>query len=352
MKKGISLLLAALLASAAGAHAAPPAWWSTPFGANNTVAVNANAADDFAVANIGQLKNMAASARAMLNATYPNSGGAGTAIDSLVNGWLAGGGDNYAGLNQGQLKAVAKLFYDRLAALGWHGAPLTGTNVYPWTTTTGDDDSFALVNIGQLKTVFSFAPSAVTVLSEWAFTDEGFIAGGQNGAGRSYGSPSAVAASPWSFVTPDHLGLRLDWENSSNCPNGINGNTQSATAVAVVRAERDLVLTINWSGMGELQDSGFELMELYIGECNSTGTLLDGENLVGAAHAPGGGQGCGSAETGYVGPVVSDPPPPQTITLEAGKYYRLNISATTADPLYHTGAWYQFTLGISDPVTP
>lgn len=154
-------MLAALLASAAGASAAPPAWWSVPFGTNNTVPINNNTGDDFAVANIGQLKTMAAAARAMLNTNYAGSGGAGAAIDSLVTGWLGGGGDNYAAVNQGQLKTVAKLFYDRLATLGWHGAPLTGSDAYPWSTATTDDESFALVNIGQLKTVFSFDPTPV-----------------------------------------------------------------------------------------------------------------------------------------------------------------------------------------------
>lgn len=350
MKTGIPLLLAALLASAAGVCAAPPTWWGVPFGTNNTVPVNSSAVvDDFAVANIGQLKTIAAGARAMLNTRYAASGGAGTAIDSLVTGWLAGGGDDYAAVNQGQLKTVAKLYYDRLAALGWHGSPLTGSNLYPWTSATADDDSFALSNLGQIKTVFSFDPAPVTILGNWAFTDEGFVDGGQDGAGRSYGSPSTVLSSPWSFVTPDRLGLRLDWENSANCQDGYNGHTQTATAVAVARAERDIVLTINWSGMGELQDSDFELMKFHIGECDLGGNLVAGEALVGSAHAPGGGQGCGSAEAGYVGPVVSDPPPPQTITLEAGKYYRLRIEATTNDPYFHTGAWYQFTLGFSEP---
>lgn len=353
MKTGIPLLLAALLASAAGAYAAAPVWWSVPFGANNTVPVNSNAVDDdFAVANIGQLKTIAAGARAMLNTRYAGSGGAGSAIDSLVAGWLAGGGDNYAAVNQGQLKTVAKLYYDRLAALGWHGSPLTGSNVYPWSITTADDDSFALVNIGQIKTVFSFDPAPVTILGEWTFTDAGFVDGGQDGAARSYNTPPEVDAAPWSFATPDRLGLRLDWENSSDCPNGYNGYTQTATAMAVARAERDLVLTVNWSGMGELEDSNYELMTFYLGECDSGGNLIAGEALIGSAHAPGGGQQCGSEETGYVGPVVSDPPPPQTTALQAGKYYRLRIEATTNDHRYHTGAWYQFTLGFSDPVAP
>jgi len=55
--------------------------------------------------------------------------------------------------------------------------------------------------------------------------------------------------------------------------------------------------------------------------------------LVGSAHAPGGGQGCAP-----MGPVISDPPPPQQVTLTAGAH-TLDISATTNDALYHFGAF-------------
>ncbi|MBP8954795.1 MAG: hypothetical protein KBI47_20565, partial [Armatimonadetes bacterium] len=64
---------------------------------------------------------------------------------------------------------------------------------------------------------------------------------------------------------------------------------------------------------------------------------VDG-NLVGSAHAPGGGQGCAG-----MGPVVSDPPPPQQVLLTRG-VHTLTITASTNDPLYHFGAWYRFDL--------
>jgi len=81
------------------------------------------------------------------------------------------------------------------------------------------------------------------------------------------------------------------------------------------------------SGEGETQDPDFELMSLYVNG-----------NLVGSAHAPGGGQGCAA-----MGPVVSDPAPPQQVTLQPGTH-TLFIDATTNDPLYHFGAWYRFDL--------
>jgi hypothetical protein len=53
------------------------------------------------------------------------------------------------------------LFYDRLAALPYVDAPLTAGATHPWTVVTGDDESYALVNLGQLKRMFSFQLPAV-----------------------------------------------------------------------------------------------------------------------------------------------------------------------------------------------
>jgi hypothetical protein len=58
---------------------------------------------------------------------------------------------------------------------------------------------------------------------------------------------------------------------------------------------------------------------------------------------PGGGLGC----DGGMAPVVSDPPPPQQVTLQPGTH-TLFIDATTNDPLYHFGAWYRFDLSFAD----
>ncbi len=72
--------------------------------------------------------------------------------------------DDFAALNQGQLKHIAGLFYARLVELGYQGAPLAGGQTRPWTTgTTSDDDDYALVNLGQLKRVFSFSLASLTI---------------------------------------------------------------------------------------------------------------------------------------------------------------------------------------------
>jgi hypothetical protein len=161
---------------------------------------------------------------------------------------------------------------------------------------------------------------------EWSFTDTGFIDGGQDGAFRAYDHPNDVPASPWS-IFGDGLGLRLDWEDDDNCI-GHNPYMQSATATAEIVVPVAMLMTVDWSGMGETEEADFELMSLHV----------DGD-LIGSAHAPGGGLGC----EGGMAPVVSDPPPPQQVTLQPGTH-TLFIDATTNDELFHFGAWYRFDL--------
>jgi len=166
-------------------------------------------------------------------------------------------------------------------------------------------------------------------VQQWSFTDSGFIDGGQDGAFRAYDDPGEVAASPWTILDRG-LGLRLDWEDDINCRDH-NPYTQSATATCQIAVPSVMVMTVNWSGMGETEDPGFELMSLFVNG-----------DLIGSAHAPGGGLGCAP-----MGPVVSDPPPPQQVTLHPGMVHTLFIDATTNDALYHFDAWYQFGLAFA-----
>ncbi|MDB6004669.1 MAG: sugar-binding protein [Prosthecobacter sp.] len=126
---------------------APP-WWTT-----QQVLKSGAAADDYAVANLGQLKTIARKAAQEMNAVLLPEG-AGTNITQMIDGWAATPGagvtrDDYAVLTLGQLKTVAKPFYDRLADVG-----LGPANTYPWTGINADD--YALANLGQVKTVFAF----------------------------------------------------------------------------------------------------------------------------------------------------------------------------------------------------
>ncbi len=133
------VLLAGLLAVSLPAQ---PLWWATRGGV-------VGQADDHVAANVGQLKTVAVAAATEMNLRLP--GGAETTINTLISAWLqpAAPGvsrDDYAALTVGQLKYVAKSFYDRLG--------LSGS--YPWTASSADDDDYALANLGQLKYVFNF----------------------------------------------------------------------------------------------------------------------------------------------------------------------------------------------------
>ena len=162
---------AALVALSCAFGVQMPDWWS------QRELTNGHPADDFAAANLGQLKYITAKAVAELDAHL--SGGAGQELHDLIVAWNAvpvSGvvRDDYAILNQGQLKTVAQKIYDRLHAAGWHDLPLASGRIYPWTTSTADDDAYAAVNIGQLKYVFSFNLNtrAVALFSPSPFTTE------------------------------------------------------------------------------------------------------------------------------------------------------------------------------------
>ena len=135
-------LVAGLLLQSATAVA--PDWWST-----RGVLAPGVAADDYAVANQGQLKNLAKQAALEMNAKL--SGGAGPEINALITAWSTPTPqtDDYAAVNQGQLKNVAAPFYERLAV-----AQLSPLVVYPWSQGLAADD-YALANTGQLKAVFA-----------------------------------------------------------------------------------------------------------------------------------------------------------------------------------------------------
>ena len=155
--------------------AAPPAWWSAPQTQVLDTATPGTLDDNYAPANLGQLKNVAKQAKAHLDARLP--GGAGIAINDLVSSFEPRSGQgytqeqinafiaaNYAPINLGQLKAVAKPFYDRLLSFSYdtkanllaHGFPSSWTSNYPWNPATAVSENYAPSNLGQVKAVFSF----------------------------------------------------------------------------------------------------------------------------------------------------------------------------------------------------
>jgi hypothetical protein len=146
------LMILLLLFQSARAVAPGPAWWT-----QHGVLDPDGARDDFAAANIGQLKYLATQADAALDeaeaaSPVPLSSAqaqAKSAIDAMTAEWSAlplpeVPRDDFLALNAGQLKHVAALFYDRL------GLPP------PWAGAAPLGDDFRLVNVGQLKQAFSF----------------------------------------------------------------------------------------------------------------------------------------------------------------------------------------------------
>lgn len=142
LKALLALALTAIVTTAV--LFAEPTWWVT-----RGVRDPAKPASDYAALNQGQLKNLARAARDEMNEKLP--GGAGEAINNLVNSWSSPTDEtkDYAMVNQGQLKAVAELFYARYDEFGIH---LTR----PWSHAQIGDSDYAGVNLGQAKNAFGF----------------------------------------------------------------------------------------------------------------------------------------------------------------------------------------------------
>lgn len=122
--------------------------------------------DDYAVANTGQLKYIATKAALELEERLGYVGGQGSAITNLLAQWgpqNQTGRDDFVAINLGQLKAVSSLFYDRLHDIGYGSPTLLPFGEYPWSRPQPDTsppfpaaDDYAVVNVGQLKYIFSF----------------------------------------------------------------------------------------------------------------------------------------------------------------------------------------------------
>ena len=128
-------------------HAADPDWWTVQS------VQTTNAASDYSPVLQGQAKHITTAAKNEFD--YMLEDGASPAITNLVNSFSST--NNYLPLNLGQLKTLSAPFYDQLDSLSLSNAyPAGVTNLYPWTSTTGDDSDYSATTIGQLKHVFSF----------------------------------------------------------------------------------------------------------------------------------------------------------------------------------------------------
>lgn len=148
----------------------PPLWWT------NRGVISSAPQNNFGVANLGQAKWMAEQAHTELGATVP--GGAGFALANLFPAKPGSPDDAWyeaqkKPLNIGQLKALARPFYDRLNGISpdWVKAQMkdnglttlgihyfqdqTSGYYYPWNPATLPAENYKPANIGQLKVVFS-----------------------------------------------------------------------------------------------------------------------------------------------------------------------------------------------------
>lgn len=147
------ILLAAVLLSTSYSQSPPspwvanPSWWTT-----RGVLAPGRAADDYAVINQGQLKNIVRMAVAEMNLKL--TGGAGSALNQMVSSWggINNSADDFATVNLGQAKTVAAPIYERLLSAGVITILPTWVNATP----QASDDNDALANIGQVKSLFSF----------------------------------------------------------------------------------------------------------------------------------------------------------------------------------------------------
>jgi hypothetical protein len=171
-------------------------------------------------------------------------------------------------------------------------------------------------------------PCETPVISGWLFTDEGFIAGGQVGAFRQYTTPSSVIASPWSFPSSSgSLKMRMEYEDDANCvfPE-FNANIQivSAEAVLTIAPGCPARMTLNWGGMVEQENTGYERMWFYV----------DGNEIASAQSSAGLG-GCAP-----MAPVSGS----QEFVLQPG-FHLLRLKMDTGvDGQYHFDAFYEFDI--------
>ncbi|MEK7352992.1 MAG: hypothetical protein AABZ77_00615, partial [Chloroflexota bacterium] len=119
-----------------------PSWWIS-----RNVITNVAVTNDFAAANQGQVKWIAGKAMNELDEKLARIGGAGQAVSNMVASFTLG--NNFYAVNAGQLKNTAKPFWERLIEVGYIGS-------YPWSENSPAANDYAMVNIGQVKNLFSF----------------------------------------------------------------------------------------------------------------------------------------------------------------------------------------------------
>ena len=175
------LMLSAALAAAGAAFASAPDWWAERgiSGAGYDHLSDEARKDAMSVLNAGQLKNIAKKAREELDEKLSSIGGAGVQVSGIVDAFKPyaesdNPDENFEAVNMGQVKFVAKAFFDRLYEaqqshlydVNFNGIVLLDGTKYPWTPKPSAEgpeleawrrEQFCAAAVGQLKYVFSWS---------------------------------------------------------------------------------------------------------------------------------------------------------------------------------------------------
>lgn len=161
------------------------------------------------------------------------------------------------------------------------------------------------------------------------------------------------------WVSDDGFRVKAAFRDSANCVGAANpahqpvlGVIQRGTATATIHTGVALNMFINFSGQAETQNG-----ELDKAGGNTSATTYENMTLRIAGGQFGGGQVIGRAVSlggqpngscGMAGVFVEFPSTPSaSVSLNADTDYTLQISADTIDPLFHVGAYYQFSLNFT-----
>ena len=198
--------------------------------------------DNYAVANLGQAKNLAAAAFNAMD-TLQN-GSAAAVVENMVYGFSTAPEDNYVPLTIGQLKALSAPFYDVMHSRHFAVILSDGNTVaagsYPWAKDVSSDN-FGVANLGQLKHVFSFD------LSDWPGNLAPIVTAGEDQeillpAGRL--NLRAIAEDPdqrpealslnWTFVSGPS-GVTFD--DSSQAETGVDFSAQGEYVLRITASD-------------------------------------------------------------------------------------------------------------------
>jgi len=153
MKKSGQRAVVCLFLAITSLYAASiPHWWI-----DRGVVSGSLLSDDFALANLGQVKHFARAMVLEFDAKLP--GGAGSVLHQRLASWdyPLEPPDDYVVVNQGQVKHLLDAFYARIESARAVMAPDWPAVVAPWAggpPGLGSPENTAVTNIGQVKQAF------------------------------------------------------------------------------------------------------------------------------------------------------------------------------------------------------